>query len=176
MIDNETIDCNSTNRSLWESLAMNREMHRNERKMTDEQILETIKSADYGILSVLCAEGFPYGVPVNYGYADGKFYIHHTVAQSLLSDCLQKNDKVCFTIVSRHDMDKEIFSTHYDSVIVFGSARIITESTEKIDAMMKMMYDLAPDKAEVAQEHCKTDTRYIMIELTPSRMTGKHRG
>ena len=107
---------------------MNREMRRKERRMTDEQMLELIKSADYGILSVLCEEGFPYGVPVNYGYADGKFYIHHTIAESLLNDCLQSSEKVCFTIVSRHDMDKEIFSTHYDSVIVFGNARILSGS------------------------------------------------
>lgn len=152
-----------------------RDMRRKERQMTEEQIHDVLRSSDYGILSVISEDNTPYGVPVNYGYSDGKLYIHHTVNESFLNECLCFSEKVCFTIVSRHEMDKEIFSTHYDSVIVFGKARIITEPTEKIDAMMKMMRHLAPDMASKAQDHCKTDTRYLMIEITPSQMTGKHR-
>ncbi len=153
----------------------NKAMRRKERLMTDEEVLQVIKTEDWGTLCVADRNGMPYGVPLNYGYSDGKFYIHHTVAESLLSDILAQNNRVCFTIVSRHEMDEQIFSTHYTSVIVRGTARILTDETEKVEAMMKMMYALAPNVADKALEHCKTSTRYIMIEITTEEVTGKHR-
>lgn len=149
---------------------MNREMRRKERKMQEEQILEAIKSSDHGILSVVTEAGYPYGVPVNYGFEDGKFYIHHTADKSLLSECLQNCCKVCFTVVSRHVVDAEKLTAYYDSVIVFGNARIMTDHEEKIDAMMKLMHFLVPG----IDIPCKTDADYNMIEIDPVQMTGKH--
>lgn len=152
-----------------------REMRKKERQMTNEQILEVIQSENYGVLSVAGDGGYPYGVPINYGWSEGRFYIHHTVAESHLSDALRQDPKVCFTITARHEMDAAILSTHFASVVVFGTARLVTDTEEKVDALRRMMEHLAPDRVEAALEHCKTDTNYLMIEITPEHMTGKCR-
>lgn len=46
-------------------------MRRKERLMTDEAALEIINSCDYGVLCIHDDSGYPYGVPVNYGF-DGE--------------------------------------------------------------------------------------------------------
>lgn len=92
-----------------------------------------------------------------------------------MNQCLRQGDKVCLTIVKRHEVDEKIFSTHYDSVIVAGIARVVMDDGEKISAMMKMMQGLAPDMADKAMAHCKTVNRFVMIEVTPAQITGKFR-
>lgn len=144
--------------------------------MSDAEALALLLSQDWGVLSVVGDDGMPYGVPVNYGFLDGKIYIHHTnAADGLLSTLLAQNANVCFTVVGRHEVDEPILSTHYDSVIVFGTAAVVTDEAEKVDAMMKMMTALAPSMLPNIPSHCQTSRNYLMIIISPSSVTGKRR-
>ncbi len=144
--------------------------------MSDADAHAMLASQDWGVLSVVGNDGIPYGVPVNYGFLDGKIYIHHTnAADSLLSTLLTQNTNVCFTVVGRHEVDEPILSTHYDSVIVFGTAAVVTNEAEKVDAMMKMMTSLAPSMLPNIPSHCQTSRNYLMIVISPSSITGKQR-
>lgn len=151
-------------------------MRRKERQMSDADALALLSSQNWGVLSVAGENGIPYGVPVNYGFLDGKIYIHHTdAADSLLTSLLTQNSNVCFTVVGRHEVDEPILSTHYDSVILFGTAALVTDEDEKSDAMMKMMTSLAPSMLPNIPSHSKTSRNYIMIVFSPSCITGKCR-
>lgn len=151
-------------------------MRRKERQMSDADALALLSSQNWGVLSVAGENGIPYGIPVNYGFLDGKIYIHHTnAADSLLTSLLTQNSNVCFTVVGRHEVDEPILSTHYDSVILFGTAALVTDEDEKSDAMMKMMTSLAPSMLPNIPSHCKTSRNYIMIVISPSSITGKCR-
>lgn len=144
--------------------------------MSDADALALLSSQNWGVLSVAGENGIPYGVPVNYGFLDGKIYIHHTdAADSLLTSLLTQNSNVCFTVVGRHEVDEPILSTHYDSVILFGTAALVTDEDEKSDAMMKMMTSLAPSMLPNIPSHSKTSRNYIMIVISPSCITGKCR-
>ena len=83
---------------------MFREMRFSKRQLPTEQAEEILKSQTYGVLSVTGDDGYPYGVPLNYGYIDGKFYIHSTSADSHKLDGIRRNPKVCLTVVSKHDL------------------------------------------------------------------------
>ena len=50
---------------------MFREMRFSKRQLPTEQAEEILKSQTYGLLSVTGDDGYPYGVPLNYGYIDG---------------------------------------------------------------------------------------------------------
>ncbi len=144
--------------------------------MSDADVQALLLSQDWGVLSVVGNDWMPYGVPVNYGFLDGKIYIHHTnAADSLLSTLLAQNANVCFTVVGRHEVDEPILSTHYDSVIVFGTAAVVTAEADKVDAMMKMMTALAPSMLPNIPSHCQTSRNYLMIVISPSSITGKRR-
>ncbi len=154
---------------------MFREMRFAKRQLSLEEAMEILKNETYGVLSVSGDDNYPYGVPLNYGYIDGKIYIHSTSAESHKLSGIRSNSKVCFTVVSKHELLKEAMSTDFASVIVFGEARILTEETEKTNALEKMMLSLAPEYVNTARTHCGGHECYVMLEITPVHITGKMR-
>lgn len=152
---------------------MFREMRFTKRQVPTNKAEEILKSQTYGILSVSGDAGYPYGVPLNYGYTDGKIYIHCTSSDSHKLDGIRRNPKVCFTVVSKHNLIEEELTTDFVSVIVFGIARILTDTAQKADAMDKMMHGLAPSYAAAARTHCSGPDCYVMLEITPEHITGK---
>ncbi len=153
---------------------MFRKIRRAEREIGIDKANEILCNADYGVLSVIGDNGYPYGVPVNYAYVDGKLYFHSTSQESHKLDAIHNNSKVCLTVVSKYDIVLDEFSTNYESVIVFGIARIIDEPNEKAEAIGKMMSVLGRG-TKYATEHGCGATAYVMVEITPKHITGKAR-
>ena len=153
---------------------MFREMRRKERQLSMPQCEEILRSHMWGVVSVNGDDGYPYGVPMNYGYIDHRLYIHCTSKESHKLEAISKNSKVCLTVVAQHDLKAEKFMTEYVSVIVFGLARIITDTAEKKEAMRKMMRGIAPEMEEKAAA-CYSDAgdNLAMIEITPEYISGK---
>ncbi len=151
---------------------MFREVRRKNRQIGTDEIQRILSNATYGVLSVVGDDGYPYGVPVNYAYSDGKIYFHSTSSSSHKIDSIKKNSKVCFTVVTKHELVEQDYSTNYESVIVFGTARIVEESPEKEELMGKMMDVLAPSVKSIALQNCGA-TGYVMVEVTPQHVTGK---
>ncbi len=50
---------------------MFKEMRRIDRKLDDQEAYKLLEEAQYGVLSTIGENGFPYGVPLNYAYVDG---------------------------------------------------------------------------------------------------------
>lgn len=155
-------------------MEMWRNMRRTDRQLPIEQVENLLKQSDYGVLSVIGDNGYPYGVPVNYAYVDGKLYFHSTAHESHKLDAIRQNSRVCFTVVSTHDIVLDALSTNYESVIVFGKARILEGSFEKAEAMSKMMSVLGRG-TKYATEYVCADSAYVMVEITPEHISGKAR-
>lgn len=153
---------------------MFREMKMKRRELTLEEAKEILRTQKDGVLCVHGDDGYPYGVPINYGYVDGKFYMHSRGNESHKIDAITNNSKVCLTVVAKHDLVEEEYTTKFASAIVFGKARIITDPDEMVVAMGKMMKGLAPDFMEGAMSRVKgSATALAMIEITPEHITGK---
>lgn len=153
---------------------MFREMRMKRRELSIEEAMEIVRMQKEGVLSVHGDEGYPYGVPINYGYFDGKIYIHCRNNESHKLDSIYKDEKVCLTVVARHELVEEEYTTKFSSAIVFGKARVITEVNEMVEAMGKMMKGLAPDYIEGAKERARgAEDVLAMIEITPEHITGK---
>lgn len=152
---------------------MFRTMRRKDRLLTEKESIKILIKSNYGVLS-LFGEEYPYGVPVNYAYVDGKLYFHSTSQESHKLDCIKNNNKVCFTVVSNHDVVLDQLSTNYESVILFGIARIIDKSPEKEEALHKMMHVLARNTKYEHYHGCSSDD-YVMVEITPEHVSGKAR-
>lgn len=153
---------------------MFRPMRRSERELEQEQVNEILNSSNWCILSVNGDDGYPYGVPMNYAYIDGKFYMHGTAQSSHKAEAIQKCSKVCITVVSQHELEAAKFAEHFTSVVVFGRARVIFDEEDKKRALLKMMRCIAPQIADEAVKHCGgTLKNMIMIEVIPEFITGK---
>ncbi len=153
---------------------MFREMRRHDRQLQMEEADAILKRETHGVLSVIGENGYPYGVPLNYACVDGRLYFHSTSQESHKLDAIRQHNRVCFTVVAKHEVVLEELSTSYESVIVFGTARILDKPDEKTEAMERMMSVLGRG-TKYAKEYTCGDHAYVMVEITPEHISGKAR-
>ncbi len=77
----------------------------------------------------------PYVVPMNYGYDQGRIYMH-TGHKGLKIEVLAENPKVSFTLIDEWEMvPNELpckWDTTYQSAVGFGLASLVEDPEEKI--------------------------------------------
>ena len=100
----------------------NHPMRRSERELSFEQAVEILRNGSWGVLSTIGADGYPYGVPVNYAYDDGKIYFHCAKNSGHKQENLIFSGKVSFSVVTESEVDAEHLTTKYRSAIAFGVA------------------------------------------------------
>ena len=153
---------------------MPRNMRRSERQMTNIAAKQILASENWGVLSVCGDDGFPYGVPINYAYWEGALYLHCSSATSHKLDGIRRCNKVCFTVVSQHQLDSKNLACKYESVIVFGTASIIESEEKKLEAMTCFMKGLAPEMVKDGFQKCDPRTPGLsVVKIEPILITGK---
>ena len=110
-----------------------------------------LASAQRGILAVHGENGYPYGLPVNYVFLDGKIYFHCARAGHKL-DAVRADDKVCFTVLSEPVKHPGEWWNCFTSVICFGRIAEVADEPRK-DRLLRLLgakyfpegYDLEKD-------------------------------
>lgn len=152
---------------------MFREMRRIKQQLSAEEAVEVLNRCATGVLGVNGDDGYPYTVPVNYVYQDGKIFFH-CAKDGHKTDSIQRNDKVTFCVVDKDEVIQKTFSTHYPSVEVFGRARILTGDSEKRAALESLIQKYSPDYPEEGQKEIDDAFgRVCIVEITVEHLTGK---
>lgn len=152
---------------------MFREMRRAKQYLTAEECTEILDKGTDGVLSVLGDDDYPYGVPMNYLYYDGKIYFHCAKNGHKL-DAIRRHDKVSFCVVDKRRVMPEIYATNYTSVIIFGRARVMEQPEDMYRMVQLLSLKYCPgDEEGVRREADKDMPALAMIEITPERITGK---
>ena len=113
-------------------------MRRSERELTEQQAVEILEQGSYGVLSTIGADGYPYGVPVNYVYDDGKIYFHCAKNRGHKQENMIFSGKVSFTVVTDSEVDAQKFTTRYRSAIAFGiAAKTVVDKDMALRALIK---------------------------------------
>lgn len=97
-------------------------MRRADRELGREEALAILEKAEYGVLSTLGEDGYPYGIPVSHVVVDGRLCFHCAVEGKKLQN-LRHHSKVSFVAVGHTQVMPESFGTKFESAMVFGSAR-----------------------------------------------------
>lgn len=105
---------------------MFRESRKPEKTLSESEMKEILTNAEYGVLSTVGEDGYPYGIPVNFVY-DGKNLYFHGAKEGHKVDNLRFSNKVAFTVVVDTQVLPKEFNTKFRSVIVFGKAMIATD-------------------------------------------------
>lgn len=71
--------------------------------------------------------GYPYAVPVNYVYEDGKLWFHGTKSGHKL-DAIRRDPKVSFCVVKTDQLVPEMLTTYFRSVDRFRESADLRES------------------------------------------------
>ncbi|MGL5439219.1 MAG: pyridoxamine 5'-phosphate oxidase family protein [Filifactoraceae bacterium] len=151
---------------------MFREMRRFKQQLTDDEMLELLKNGKTAVLGVLGDDGYPYTVPVNYVYTNGKIYLHGAKAGHKI-DSIKNYDKVSLCIVGKDDIVKEKLTTYFKSVIVFGRARILEKDEDIFFSAESLSLKYNDDKEFVDSEIRREWNILCCIEVTIEHMTGK---
>ena len=153
---------------------MFREMRRAERALDKEACEDILSRGETCVLALMGDDGYPYAVPVNYCYAEGKVYIHCAKEGHKL-DAIRRCDKGSLTVVGCAEILPEKHSTHYQSVIAFGRFRILEDEGEMRRALSLFAARLAPGESEEARlrEIDRWFSSVSILEFKPEHISGK---
>lgn len=152
---------------------MFREMRKKQRELSNEEAIEILNYADYGFISIN-GEEYPYGVPINFVYLNDKIYFHGATGGYKL-DMIKRNNKICFTAVTKHDILPDKFSTDYRSVIVFGDAYEVFDE-EKISVLMALIEKFSLSYIDEGKKYiARAEKATRVFGVTINHITGKGR-
>lgn len=101
-----------------------RAMRRSNQALSMEVVEAVLKRGSHGILACHGDEGYPYAVPLNYVYHNGKIYLH-SAREGHKVDAILNNSKVSFTVVDEDTIVGNEYTSYFRSVICFGKASLI---------------------------------------------------
>ena len=121
-------------------------MRRSDRELRDPgQLLEIIDACKVFRLA-MAAEGRPYLVPLNFGYAyeGGQFeFYFHSALQGRKLDLLRQNPQVCFELDCGHALVPAGlpcgYSYRYASVIGEGTVELVEEPARKVLYLQRLL-------------------------------------
>ena len=152
-------------------------MRRRDRELRNkETILGILKQSAVGRMATVSRKGFPVIKPVNFLYWDGKIYLHSSTKGEKISDirrgspiCFEVDEPIAYVAVA----EPACRSTYYyRSVIIKGSAAILSEVERKLEILERLMEKYQPEGGyqQVSEEILR---RTAVIEISIREMTGK---
>lgn len=150
-------------------------MRRNDREVTShEWMMEVLDRSEWMELAMADKDGWPYIVPLNYGFGDD-FIIIHCSKEGKKINLLKESDKVAFNVtvdaeIVRNEEDPTKFTMKYKSVSGRGTAEFIEDNKAKREALEIMMEHYRGPKGPITEEKLSV-TAVVKIRIT--EMTGK---
>lgn len=128
-------------------------MRRKDRQVDAAEAKRILAEAEYGILSTVCEDGAPYGVPLSFVVTGDAIYFHCAKAGRKPIN-IEADNRVCFTAVgATHPefLDNFNFTTRYESAIAFGRARAVEDAQEKQKALYLLCEKYLPEFIDAAE-------------------------
>ena len=147
-------------------------MRRIRQQMTDQAAISVLENAKTGVLAVIGENGYPYPVPMNFAYLDGKIYLHSANTGHKI-DAIRKNDKVSFLVIDKDDVIEDKLTTAYRSVVVFGRARLISDDREKLALIRRFALKYSKNMPAIQADIDENFSSLSLIEIIPEHITGK---
>ena len=151
---------------------MFKEMRRKDKKLSDEETIDILKSGEKGVLATIGEDNYPYALPLNYAYHDNSIYFHCATSGHKI-DNMNHNSKVSFCVEKDTLLIPEDFTTKFKSVVLFGLARELMDD-EKREGLMILIRSLSGDHVKAGEKYIANamdQTRVFKIKI--EHMSGK---
>jgi uncharacterized protein len=154
-------------------------LRQSKREIKDKgRVITLLENAPVGRLGTVGKDGYPMIKPLNFVYVEGRIYFHSAREGEKIED-IQREGRVCFEVdlpmgfVSASDEACQA-SFQYQSVIVKGSAKIVEERGERLQALQRLMEKYQPrgSYGDFREEKLEL-TSVVRIDI--EEMTGKER-
>ena len=131
----------------------------------------------YNILdeALICHIGFtvnnqPFVIPTTYGRVEDKLYIHGSPASRMLRS-LNQGIEVCVTVTLLDGLvlARSAFhhSMNYRSVVIFGTATLINNTEEKMEALRAFTEHIIPKRWQEIRQPSKQELQGTMVLSLP---------
>jgi nitroimidazol reductase NimA-like FMN-containing flavoprotein (pyridoxamine 5'-phosphate oxidase superfamily) len=140
---------------------------------SNEECEKIIVGTYQGVLAMAVGDE-PYALPLNHAYHDGRFYFHCAASGRKL-ETIERNPNVAYVINRYYGDSAELARAlkchgHWESVIAYGRARVVSEDAELIATMKAFMAYYGRDDYEHGDDLLGR-TRMIVVDV--ERMTAR---
>ncbi|WP_201778731.1 pyridoxamine 5'-phosphate oxidase family protein [Paenibacillus durus] len=142
--------------------------------LSDEEMIQILNAAPYGVLSTIGEDGIPYGVPISFVYSDNNIYFHSALTGHKL-DNIKHNNHVSFCVVTDVEAIPDKFTTKFKSVIIFGTVKEVYEDG-KVEIFKLLLEKFSSDFMESGMENIRkagSSTRVFQIDINHISAKGK---
>jgi hypothetical protein len=149
-------------------------MRRQDREIDETDARQLLERGQYGVLSTVGPDGFPYGVPISYAFRSGEIFFH-SAPEGRKVDHITTSPQASFCVVGATEVQPEMFSIRYESVIAFGEVQELFDDA-KISALGLLIEKYSPNFQKEGTEYIASaqgDTRVFALRVR--HLTGKRR-
>lgn len=145
------------------------------RRMEEARTIEILKTSEYGILSTSSKDHIPYGVAINYLYAEDENCLYfHTKKIGTKIDNIKNNPNVSLFVLGNQRIIPDRYITHYESIIVTGKASIVLDEDEIKEKLVLLCDKFAPTEIERRKEVIEKYIKAVCIgKINIENITGK---
>lgn len=123
----------------------NTRVRRQDRLLEESSARELLERGEYGILSMVDAEGGGYGVPISYAWdGEGSVYFHCAREGHKLRS-MERDPRVTLTVVGRTQLCPQQLTTGYESIILRGVIGRCSGEAERMHALELLCRKYAPE-------------------------------
>lgn len=125
-------------------------MRRSDRARDREFSLALIDRCSHGVMALSTGGEVPYCLPLSFVRVGGDLYFH-CARQGRKLDLLRAHPNVCVTFVGGDQpafVPPAMYTTYFQSVIVTGRAREVSDDREKVMALRALCQKLTPEHVE----------------------------
>ena len=125
-----------------------RQMRKSARQQSAEWAFNVFDRAPFVTVSMTRPDGTPYGLPLSLVRKDDVTFYFHCADEGEKMDCIKDKPVVSLSAVSRcapkFEEDKKNFTEYYDSAVAIGMASVVTDDSEKIEALRLLCQRFLP--------------------------------
>lgn len=108
----------------------------------------------------------PIVIPTGYGRKNDVIYLHGSTKNRMLN-ALLKNEKISLTVTHMDGivLARSVFhhSFNYRSAVVFGKPRLVTDDTERMEALKVITENIIPDRWDEAREPNEKEMKATVV-------------
>lgn len=149
-----------------------------------ERIIKFLNEQDTGRICSIDKDGYPQIIPMNFIYANDAIYMHsHTKGEKI--ENIKRNSKIGFEVDKSVEFLPSYFTdptdasqadTLYISVVIKGTAILVSDKNEKTLALNALMKKYQPEgRYENVRPDMKVVDEVAIIKVEPITIRGKYK-
>ena len=152
---------------------MNTIPRRKDRTLDPQEAEKIFDAVEYGYLTLVSDDEYPYSIPVNFAKVGKSAYIH-CAPEGRKLDMISRNPHACLSAVSRADVVPEKFTLSYASAMAFGKIYICRDDSERLFGLRANAKKFCPHLEDKAESYIqKSFGRTFVLRFDFEGISGK---